>query len=36
MEAAERLLATLRGVDSVADMRRVTDAMVPATALAAD
>jgi hypothetical protein len=36
MEAAERLLATLRGVDAVADMRGVTDAMVPAAALAAD
>ena len=36
MEAAERLLATLRGVDAVADMRAVTDAMVPAAALAAD
>ena len=32
---AERLLAMLRGVDTLADVRRVTDAMVPA-ALAAD
>src|ERR1700733_5081090 len=36
MESAERLLATLRGGDAVADMRGVTDAMVPAAALAAD
>ena len=36
MDAAERLLAVLRGVDTVVDVRRVTDAMVPATALAAD
>jgi hypothetical protein len=36
MEAAEGLLAVLRGVDTVVDMRRVTDAMVPAAALAAD
>jgi 2-methylcitrate dehydratase PrpD len=36
MDAAERLLAVLRGVDTVADVRRVTDAMVPAKALAAE
>jgi 2-methylcitrate dehydratase PrpD len=36
MDAAEALLAVLHGVDTVVDMRRVTDAMVPATALAAD
>jgi 2-methylcitrate dehydratase PrpD len=36
MEAAEGLLAVLRGVDTVVDMRRVTDAMVPAAALAAE
>jgi hypothetical protein len=36
MDAAERLLTTLRGVDTVADIRVVTDEMVPATALAAD
>jgi hypothetical protein len=36
MEIAERLLAMLRGIDAVADVRRVTDAMMPAAALAAD
>ena len=36
MHTAERLLATLRSVDAVADMRTVLDAMVPAAALAAD
>jgi hypothetical protein len=36
MDAAETLLTLLRGVDTVVDMRRVTDAMVPVTALAAD
>ncbi len=36
MEAAERLLATLRELDSVSDIRSVMDAMVPAAALAAD
>jgi 2-methylcitrate dehydratase PrpD len=36
MDAAEALLAKLRGVDTIVDMRRVTDAMMPATALAAD
>ena len=36
MDAAEALLAVLHGVDTVVDMRHVTDAMVPATALAAD
>ena len=36
MDAAEALLAVLRVVDTAVDMRRVTDAMVPATALAAD
>ena len=36
MDGAERLLAVLRGVDTLADVRRVTDAMVPAAALAAD
>lgn len=36
MDAAERLLALLRDVDTLADIRAVTDAMVPATALAAD
>jgi 2-methylcitrate dehydratase PrpD len=36
MGAAEGLLAVLRGVDTVVDMRRVTDAMVPAAALAAE
>ncbi len=36
MDSAERLLAALRRVDTVADVRLVTDAMVPAAALAAD
>jgi hypothetical protein len=36
MDVAEALLTVLRGVDTVVDMRRVTHAMVPATALAAD
>jgi len=36
MEAAERLLTMLRGLDGVADMRGVTSAMVPPAALAAD
>ena len=36
MDVAEALLAGLRGVDTVVDVRRVTDAMVPVTALAAD
>jgi 2-methylcitrate dehydratase PrpD len=36
MEQAEKLLALLREVDAQGDMRSVTDAMVPATALAAD
>ena len=36
MDAAEQLLAVLRRVDTVADVRLVTDAMVPAAALAAD
>jgi 2-methylcitrate dehydratase PrpD len=36
MDQAERLLAVLRQVDSFSDMRRVTDAMLPTTALAAD
>jgi hypothetical protein len=36
METAERLLAVLRGVDAVADLRDVTQAMFPAAALAAD
>ncbi len=36
MDAAERLLAVLRRIDAAADIRHVTDAMVPATALAAD
>jgi hypothetical protein len=36
MDAAERLLSMLRGLDGVADMRRLTDAMVPQAALAAD
>src|SRR6202035_5867638 len=36
MDAAERLLATLRGLNAVADVRSVTSAMVPQAALAAD
>ena len=36
MNVAERLLAVLRGVDTVADVRDVTRAMVPSVALAAD
>jgi 2-methylcitrate dehydratase PrpD len=36
MDAAEALLTVLRDVDTVVDMRRVTDAMLPVTALAAD
>ena len=35
-EAAETLLATLRSLDEVEDVRGVMEAMVPATALAAD
>jgi hypothetical protein len=36
MDPAERLLATLRELDGMPDMRGVTDAIVPAAALAAD
>jgi 2-methylcitrate dehydratase PrpD len=36
MERAKRLLALLHDVDSLDDMRRVTGAMLPAAALAAD
>ncbi len=36
MDAAERLLAVLRDVDTVANVRDVMQAMVPANALAAD
>jgi 2-methylcitrate dehydratase PrpD len=36
MEQAESLLAVLRQTDTLGDMHRVTDAMVPKTALAAD
>ena len=36
MDAAERLLVVLRGLDGVADMRDVMTAMVPAHALAAE
>jgi hypothetical protein len=36
MDAAERLLAMLRELEDVADLRAVTSAMLPATALAAD
>ncbi len=36
MDAAEKLLTMLRQIDAVADISRVTDAMVPAAALAAD
>ena len=36
MAAAEKLLAALRGLDAVGDVRDVTQAMVPAAALAAD
>ncbi len=36
MDAAERLLATLRELHGVSDMRGVTNAMLPAAALAAD
>jgi hypothetical protein len=36
MDAAERLVAMLRAVDAASDMRHVTAAVVPATALAAD
>jgi len=36
MNAAERLLAMLRRLDGVKDIRAVTSAMLPATALAAD
>jgi 2-methylcitrate dehydratase PrpD len=35
-QTAEALLATLHGLDTVADMREVTEAMVPTPALAAD
>ena len=36
MDVAERRLAVLRGVDTVADMRGVMQAMVPANELAAE
>jgi hypothetical protein len=36
MEAAEGLLAVLRRVDTLVDMRQATDAMVVKAALAAD
>jgi hypothetical protein len=36
LDQAERLLSVLRQVDAFSDMRRVTDAMLPTTALAAD
>jgi hypothetical protein len=36
MDQAQRLLAVLRQVDAFSDIRRVTDAMLPTTALAAD
>jgi hypothetical protein len=36
MDAAERLLVLLRGLDSASDIRGVTSAMTPQAALAAD
>ena len=36
MEQAESLLGALRELDALSDMRRVTDAMRPSAALAAD
>jgi hypothetical protein len=36
MEQAESLLGVLRELDALSDMRRVTDAMRPSAALAAD
>jgi 2-methylcitrate dehydratase PrpD len=36
MEQADSLLANLRELDALSDMRRVTDAMIPSAALAAD